>query len=419
MNSPTDIETRLRASLQHNARQAPPGAPLADRILAELDAPVLRPRAGWRTWTFPLLAAAAIAAVALALVGIGNSGHGAAPAVSPGASHTFSAQPRPTPTPTPTTAPHTTRLPLLAMGGVRGFRAADTTYVGTDRIWALGHAACGQGTCLAMVHSADSGHTWQRVPIPSVAATSVRFANAQTGFLFGPQVLERTSDGGAHWTPDAGGADALETLNDTVIKVSSSGQSCNGSCQFHVSYAPLGTSTWTDSTIAPIRGYSVQLLRANGISYLLVRTTDPVLPEAQGQLYRSSDGGASWHRSRACTHLRSAALSADGTLDLLCDKSILVDADTDSAHSVPQSLGQSAGIAAVDAHTIILVGDTLYRSTDGGVVFNTVLDRTTLGNLGPPGFQNDKVGRWLDDGGRTLWTTTDAGAHWTGAAFSR
>ena len=85
MNPPTELETRLRASLSENARHAPPGAPLADRILAELDAaPVLRPRGGWRTWTFPLLAAAAIAAVAFALVGVGAARHTAAPPIHPG-----------------------------------------------------------------------------------------------------------------------------------------------------------------------------------------------------------------------------------------------------------------------------------------------------------------------------------------------
>ena len=80
MNPPNDLETRLRASLRDNARHAPPDGPLAERILAELDAPVLRPHRSWRTWTFPLLAAAAIAAVALTLAGVGADRDTAAPA---------------------------------------------------------------------------------------------------------------------------------------------------------------------------------------------------------------------------------------------------------------------------------------------------------------------------------------------------
>ena len=423
MNPPTELETRLRAALSENARHAPPGAPLADRILAELDAPVLRPGGGWRTWTFPFLAAAAIAAVALTLAGVGADRHTAAPAVTHRASPTLSAPvttaPRATPTATPT--PQATAhpaVPLLAMGGVTGFRAIDATYVGTDQIWALGHADCRQGRCLTLVHTTDSGKTWKPVPVPAVAATSVRFADPSTGFLFGRNVLERTTDGGTHWTPEPGGADAIETLDQTVIRVSRDNAACAGSCPYNVSYAHLGSSSWMQSTVPFIRGYSVQLMRATGVSYLLVRTSNPASVGHQGQLYRSSDGGASWHRSPACTNLIGGSLAADGTLDLICGNQILVDAHTPTAQYVEQPTGSSATVTAVDAHSLIVVADRLYSSTAGGYL-RTALDRAVVDDLGPPGFQNTRVGRWLDDGGRTIWTTTDGGVSWTGAAFSR
>ncbi len=418
MNPPTDLETRLRASLRENARHAPPDGPLADRILAELDAPVLRPHRSWRTWTFPLLAAAAIAAVALTLAGVGATRHTAAPAGTTHPSQTPSPSITRTVTTPPPPAPQTV-LPLLNMGGVTGFRAIDATYIGTNKIWALGRAACGQGSCLTLVHTTDSGSTWHSVPVPAVAATSVRFANPQTGFLFGRDVLDTTTDGGANWTPESGGADALETLDGTVIKVSRQNAACAAQCLFNVSYADLGSSAWMQSTVPFLRGYSVQLMRTHNASYLIVRTSNPASAEQQGQLYQSTDGGASWRRSSGCTNLIGGSVASDGTLDLLCGADILVDAHTPSAHRVPQPTGSSATIAAVDAHTLILVADRLFRSTDGGVQLSTALDQAPVGDLGPPGFQNGQVGRWINNDGHTIWTTTDGGATWNGAAFSR
>ena len=304
------------------------------------------------------------------------------------------------------------------MGGVTGFRAIDTTYIGTDKIWALGRAACAQGLCLTLVRTTDSGSTWRRVPVPTVAATSIRFANPQTGFIFGRNVLESTTDGGAHWTPEAGGAEALETLDGTVIKVSQANVACSGSCLYNVNYQQLGSSGWMQSTVPFIRGYSVQLMRTHGASYLVVRTSNPASAEQQGQLYQSTDGGASWRRSSACTNLIGGSVASDGTLDLLCGTDILVDAHTPSAHRIPQPTGTSATITAVDAHTLIVVADRLFRLT-GGAQLATALDQPPVGDLGPPGFQNGQVGRWINDNGHSIWTTTDGGATWRGAAFSR
>ena len=41
----------------------------------------------------------------------------------------------------------------------------------------------------------------------------IRFATDQIGYAFGPHALLMTTDGGLDWTPQSGGADALETLN--------------------------------------------------------------------------------------------------------------------------------------------------------------------------------------------------------------
>ncbi len=161
MNPPTDLETRLRASLRDNARHAPPDGPLAERILAELDAPVLRPHRSWRTWTFPLLAAAAIAAVALTLAGVGADRDTAAPPVHPGTQPVKHPTPSvqlttpAVPSPTPTGAAPTTAPPAP------GFHAFDVSFVGTSDGWALGSEPCitaPHHRCTAILRTTDGTH---------------------------------------------------------------------------------------------------------------------------------------------------------------------------------------------------------------------------------------------------------------------
>lgn len=423
MIAPTDLETRLRVSLADNARHAPPGGPLAERILAEVDAPVLRPRGGWRGWTFPLLAAAAIAAVAFALVGLTNirfsATDGRAGTHAP--SSVVSAPPStphstPPPTPTLSTGPVAKPARSVLVSGRGGFRAVDTSYYGADVIWALGTYYCVASPCRpqepALAETNNGGRSWHRVTAPAGNVRGVRFANPGTGFAFGPSVFYVTGDGGSHWSRTAGGADAVETLDGTVIRVSRTVASCTADCRFTVSYAPTNGGGWQTARIASVRGNSVQLERAAGTAYLLVRSG------VGGRLFHSSDGGSTWTRVPACARLRQVALNVD-EVNLLCGDQVLVQANTARARlvAVPTSVSDPQ-LSAVGAHTLFIAGDRLYRSTDGGASWQAVLAASSDSDLGPPGFESDSVGRWITDGGRTIWTTRDGGQTWTGVAFS-
>src|SRR6266568_265110 len=102
-----DFERALRASLAENARHAPDGDDLAERIIDAADHPrhVSDPHrihpSRWRGWTLPLIAAGSVAAVVAAIVGAAQLHHTTA---SPGT----------TPTPGLTSAAAVTSPPVTS-----------------------------------------------------------------------------------------------------------------------------------------------------------------------------------------------------------------------------------------------------------------------------------------------------------------
>lgn len=455
-----DFERRLRAALDAHARQAPPGAPLADRVLLEIDAPVLRPRRGWRTWSAPLLAAAAIVAAAVALVGVGNAHLGAPPA--PAATHQLSTAPvprvsatppRPAPSTSPTPAPASTSSARVAdTGGVHGFRAVDITYDSATEGWALGSATCltGSGRCTEILHTTD-GTNWLPAPkgenfdVPGVndckkpCVAHLRFANATTGYAYGPQALFMTTDGGAHWVRQNGlGADVLETLDNNVILV----RAINAP-SILLRRAAVGSDQWSAFTVPGVvangAADGVQLVRAHGVALLTSITYHPAEGgENSGALYRSTDGGATWQRlSRPCgiqptgyySTITAATVAGDGSAALGCavytTKDLTGFGDTVSARPgttkfTRPAAGEKltpASLIASPSHSVQLVVEPsgrVYRSDDTG---NTWTPVPQLRDVTFIGFESGSVGRALGDNGRAIWTTSDAGATWSELLF--
>lgn len=450
-----DIENRLRATLAEQAKQAPPGAALAERILAEVDSParVLRPRHGWRTWTMPLLAAAAVAAIVATVVGIQNDRHTAAP-VAPAVSHGVTASPTvdssPTPAPTPTSMPAPATVPADPNSiGLDHFQAIDITFVGSKDGWALGNSDClndSAKTCAAMVFTTDGGTSWHSMKQPpgDVAATGcgalcferIRFATDRIGYAFGPTSFAMTKDGGATWQRESGGAEALETLDGNVIRlVAKSSSGCPGPCDVSVETAMIGSSTWSTQQLAPggISPIAVQLARSGTDAYVLA-TRNPASGAGiqTSTLYVSTDDGASWlQRPEPCPQagfeVDSTALAAgtNGTVIVLCTARpgsspdfVAVSHDHGStfaraAGSVPTSVDLVAG----DTKTVLVAaGAVARRSTNGGASWARIDD--LAGTVSFLGFESKTVGRAVTDGGRTIWTTHDAGRTWHAFDFS-
>lgn len=447
MNGNEELEKRLRAMLRDRAGRAPSGDGVIERVLAEAAGPpsAVRRRRSWGTWTMPLLAAAAVVAVIASVLAVSNSNNTATPAgPSIEATHSDSSTGSRTPPEpkTPTSAPapfYAASAPTTAKwdqvgGGQRltHFRVVDATFLGTKQAWLLGTADCLKGRvqppCDAMVRTDDSGATWQSVPPPG-SFDHIRFANTTTGYAFSPSRLDMTTNG-TDWVQQAGGAVALETLDNNVIRVAQRDPSCVGACTDFVETSAVGSTSWTRSKLGPFRARAVELQRTHGHAFLLVRGGNPA-GHPRTSLFSSDDGGMVWQRrSDGCTKLGSgfAAFSmavgpSGASLHLLCrdvrDRWAIV--SVGRRGTVPAGVTKSVSsleLGAADQGTLFLVADGLYRSADGGQTWHAVLRYAPKADLGPPEFENAAVGRWFTDGGRVVWTTTDSGRTWHGVSFS-
>jgi photosystem II stability/assembly factor-like uncharacterized protein len=460
MTDQPDIQAALRASLAERARHAPPGGPVAQRVIADVErlpggsrSPRRRdPR--WRAWTLPLVAAGSVAAVAAALVGANQFRHNAAPdrPVAPATSHlpTPSAQP-----PTPSQPAPTTIAPSPAAPGpsvLTNFRATDLTFVSDEHGWALGSADClnGTGTCSAMERTTDGGKTWQAVRNPPAnvgegcaagpCVAHLRFANDQIGYAYGQAALFMTTDGGATWRQEPGGAEALETLDGNVIRLVSDHSGCPGPCNLRVQLAPIGSAGWNTVTLpgGVVDAGSVSLARTGSHAFVEVYTGHAG-SSTPAPLYTSSDDGQSWTRradpcaqfggtaNEAPTVTRELTTAADGSLSVLCrdgNSQVIATSADAGAHfaSGPRfTLGASGivGELAAPSNTVVLVaaGDGVYRSTDRGQSWRRVIADASSGG-GSCSFGSLTVGRCVSNDHRTIWTTRDAGLTWSADTFS-
>jgi hypothetical protein len=136
--------------------------------------------------------------------------------------------------PSPSTPPSSEPVPATPA-------ARDVSFVSPDVGWLLTGGP-------SMMDTTDGGRTWTTLPpLPAdvpADATRIRFADATTGYLYGPSVLYLTTDGGRNWTRQLGGAFALDLADGTALRVSSNSQGCPPGCQFDISWAPIGTADW-------------------------------------------------------------------------------------------------------------------------------------------------------------------------------
>lgn len=447
----------LRATLRERARQAPSGDLLAERIIHAADrASAGSPRRrGWRTWGLPLIAAGAVAAVVGAVVGIESYHSGSRTPVAEGSAVSTVPTPHSKASSSATSAP---ALPgptvatesLRAVPSVlRGVHVLDLTFTGTDAGVALASADCLNGSgrrCTAMLRTTD-GATWTSMGGEIFDVTgvdncrdgcvqNVRFATAKVGYVYGPKALFMTTDGGRHWSPQPGeGAVALESLNETVVRVTSTGTGCPGWCNIGVATAPNGSANWTSVSL-PVAGVNSDqtpvLVRGGSDAYLLVsRNPAGGASNATSTLFVSHDNGQSWRSvGEPCPQVGgeadSSAVTADGSgqVSVLCTtrqapQRSFVATSTQAgasgtfaaqAGTVPSAQTQSTLLTGDPATVLVVAGAGLSRSVDGGLSWQPVA--TVTGSVSFVGFESGTVGRAVT-GGSTIWTTRDAGQTWT------
>ena len=463
---PDEFESLLRDTLQERSADAPPAGPVAQRILAAARATSIDSRRARRPgWLLPVIAACAVVLVvgaALAAVAIvrhvssptppAAPTHGTtAPAPSPSPSASLS------PSPSPSQGSATPTAPTVgAVGGPvpSGLKISDLTFVSADEGWGLGTAPCAHAPCTSLVRTTDGGRSWVGIRPPAVGLTGVddcltgcishvRFATPLVGYLFGPTLLYLTTDGGATWQRQTGGAVSLEIGNGTVLRVDDQG--CLPGCGFRVQRAPVGSSAWrTVLTIPPAMDTGAEVARTGHQAFVLVYGhVAGGASSAHSTLFASTDDGATWtNRGEPCPQTGSGEIDAsalttapDGAVAVLCTRRvsftsfIAVSSDGGASFRAGKTLTDVQGPIGASSAAVVFVqgapGGTangeLVRSADGGGTWQVVAGHPAKSETSGPGFlgfETPTTGRWVSRADpATVWTTTDAGAHWTAHTF--
>jgi photosystem II stability/assembly factor-like uncharacterized protein len=189
----------------------------------------------------------------------------------------------------------------------RDVSAAGASFISPSAGWVLGRSGC--QACAVLLHTANGGRTWQRLPAPPAQAGTnggpsgsignIAFGNARDGFLFGPGLLA-SYDGGRTWTRQA-----LPPVQDLVV---------GGTYAYAVTGTPftastglwrtrLGSARWTrlpmPPDMMPASGGSEGelLLYAEGGTLAALQTGDFSVTDTQsmaGRLWLSTNHGARW-----------------------------------------------------------------------------------------------------------------------------
>jgi photosystem II stability/assembly factor-like uncharacterized protein len=403
------------------------------------------------------LLAAVVALLAGCTSSTSGSGEASTPVTTPTGLRTLTGPPIPaSATPPPSTAapstaaPSTSLAPVPRSGPLNGFLVADLTFVGTLG-WALGTAGCtsGSGRCTAIAHSTDNGRTWHSIKAPAVnvaipgletgscaapCVSSIRYASPAVGYVFGPSALLMTTDGGHHWRHQSGGADALESLDGNVIRISDRG-GCPPGCAYVVQVADVGGTTWRT---VPHTGFATKTsgvaLSRTGVHAYLEEFGSPAGGgnNARSTLWTSADDGRHWtNRGEPCpqggNELDSTALTTapDGSVTVLCRARVasgrqFVATSTDGGvhfrAGSRSALGGAdvAALGAASASTLLVSSDDTYRSTDGGRHFARLSANSdsSPGALAWLGFASPTTGHGISVDRRSIWTTIDGGRSW-------
>jgi photosystem II stability/assembly factor-like uncharacterized protein len=187
------------------------------------------------------------------------------------------------------------------------------SFVSASNGWVLGRSGCAD--CAAMRETRDGGGTWTALPPPPAplgyyasglvtGVTQVAFADADSGFLYGPELLA-TSDGGRTWRRES-----LPPVQDLVTG--------NGYAYALTSAAPgapdrawrtaIGSGRWALLPVPAGPGPgSPSFIYASGTMIVLLQqgATGPGAAStatAAGALWLSTDSGTTWQaRTVPCT----------------------------------------------------------------------------------------------------------------------
>jgi hypothetical protein len=336
-----------------------------------------------------------------------------------------------------------------------GFDANSITWLSPSEGWIMGAASCATGTCTEVMRTTDGAKTWNMVgtipaPIPtapnygSSGVTEIRFATAEVGFAFTPD-LYRTTNGGQTWTlmtiPGKGAqVTAVAANSSRAYAVVSKCAYKTGLCRKQFAFwrsDSLTSSKW--SLVMDLPSVLSTDIATYGPSVYVIASTAIVTPTPDS-FYASTDGLHFSARPDPCdtSHLvaLTQAVPTSGTdVTLLCVgpaqqlaavKAVYRSTDT-GEHDV--SLGSPGingndgdlavspsgemAVASVSADSLMYVNDKggttwtcSVNKSDGGLGFNDVVYRNDhqVWVVYAPAQNFVSVGQ--------VWESPDNGRHW-------
>ncbi len=313
----------------------------------------------------------------------------------------------------------------------------DWTWVSAEHGWALLRTPCASSTCVTLRETRDGAKTWMTLPTPDPSGcadpgcfSNVRFANANVGWLFGPDLFQ-TSDGGHTWTSEESATVTdVEAAHGIAMRASTTDRLCSDGCDHRVDRLRLGSSSWQRLRLGPQP--LPHLLLQGSDAYVF--NTAVLFGAGAGDLRRSSDGGATWSRiddpcprSDVGSRADSASAAPGGVLVVLCEVrgvKATVQVSTDGgdtfgrSHEIPDAPVDAGPIAAASADTIAVAYNAPDRagvlvSNDGGTTWRRTLSPTRAATIGPSlGWQDATTAR-ASFNTDSIWTTRDGGRSWT------
>lgn len=255
----------------------------------------------------------------------------------------------------------------------------------------LGYVSCGAATaCVGVGYSydggplsgvvyatADLGQSWtsQTIPAGDDDLSSVSCPSASSCFVSGSSGIIATKNGGAKWKAQpAAGAGAVSC---------SSAQSCVVASSATISYTTDGGSTWNAGAVTVGNGTfrSVSCAPTTGDCAAVASfANDDQNTEIQGEIFASTDGGATW-----------------------------------TAQSPPVGVGPLSGVASATATTCTAVGGTfVLHTTDSDASWSLQAPPSSTYSLSAVACPSKKTCLAIQEapGSPQIAETSDGGSSW-------
>jgi hypothetical protein len=332
-----------------------------------------------------------------------------------------SASPPPTANTTTTTtiaAAPTTTAPPLGKPVPAGFQPLSFTAISANDFWLLGRTAIARTT--------DGGTTFDAIPAPPLPPPGettpvLRFADADDGFAYLPQVANTfyaTHDGGATWHRVTLGPVIAFATGGGYVSVVAAQCTTTGDCtKERFERARVSSDEWSSSALPFTPSAPEADLAAHGSTLWLLAPKG----NSHDELAKSTDGGATFSTTTGPCYSDlggDVEPSSASVLWAICPTGMLSGAwrSTDTGESfaslkTPELVNSALIAPASDTTAVIAQGteEKLLRTTDAGATWSPVARSPE--DVSFIGFTDASTGAALARNG-TLWRTTDGGASW-------